>query len=216
MATAAAAATQHKCNIILIGDASVGKTSLLNMYTTKSFSNTHLATLGLDYATKTYTPQGSGQGNSIQVKIWDTAGQERFRTLTQSFYKQAHGIILCFDVTNANSFKNVRMWLESIHAEADENVQKILVGNKIDREDDRKIGMSDAQKMAEMNNMEYFEASAKENIGVNEFMVNIMEAIYQSRFTTFTSERLPTFKLRTSDANRDTSMKGTGNKNCKC
>ena len=90
------------------------------------------------------------------------------------------------------------------------------MGNKIDREDDRKIGMSDAQKMAEMNNMEYFEASAKENIGVNEFMVNIMEAIYQSRFTTFTSERLPTFKLRTSDANRDTSMKGTGNKNCKC
>ena len=52
------------------------------------------------------------------------------------------------------------------------------MGNKIDREDDRKISMSDAQKMAEINSMEYFEASAKENIGVNEFMVNIMEAIY--------------------------------------
>ena len=78
------------------------------------------------------------------MKIWDTAGQERFRTLTHSFYKQAHGIILCFDVTNANSFKNVKMWLESINTEADENVCKILVGNKIDMNDERKISQTDA------------------------------------------------------------------------
>ena len=84
----------------------------------------------------------------MQVKIWDTAGQERFRTLTLSFYKQAQGVILCFDVTNANSFKNVKMWLESIYQHADENIAKVLVGNKIDREEDRKISEHDARQMA--------------------------------------------------------------------
>ncbi len=85
---------------------------------------------------------------------------------------------MCFDVTNANSFKNVRMWLESINTEAEENVCKILVGNKIDMKEDRKISVTDAQKMAELNSMEYFEASAKENIGVTEFMVSLMENIH--------------------------------------
>ena len=136
--------TKHKCNIMMIGDGAVGKTSLLNMYSEGIFSTSHMATLGLDYVNKDFTPSDSSTGSKMAVKIWDTAGQERFRTLTLSFYKQAHGVILCYDVTNANSFKNVKGWLESINKHAAENISKILVGNKIDMVDDRKISEHDA------------------------------------------------------------------------
>ena len=101
--------TALKCNIIVLGDGAVGKTSLLRMYSDKKFSAQHMATLGLDFVSKDYTPEGTNK--TMRCKIWDTAGQERFRTLTQSFYKQAQGVILAFDVTNTTSFKNVKMWL---------------------------------------------------------------------------------------------------------
>lgn len=103
-------ASQQKVNIIVLGDQAVGKSSLLKMYSEKKFEATHMATLGLDFVSKTYSPPDGG--NDMNVKIWDTAGQERFRTLTLSFYKQAQGVVLCFDVTNQKSFDNVRMWFE--------------------------------------------------------------------------------------------------------
>lgn len=78
-----------KCNIIIIGDGSVGKTSLLKMYNEGIFSTTHMATLGLEYITKKFTPDDSTADTNMQVKIWDTAGQDRFRTLTVNFYRQA-------------------------------------------------------------------------------------------------------------------------------
>ena len=99
----------------MLGDGAVGKTSLLKMYSEGTFSTQHMATLGIDYITKNYCPPNIPDAATMQVKLWDTAGQERFRTLNVSFYKQAQGIIMCFDVTNANSFKNVKGWLESIY-----------------------------------------------------------------------------------------------------
>ena len=75
----------QKINLILLGDGSVGKTSMIKMYSEKKFDTAHMATLGLDFVSKTYRPPGSDR--DMQVKIWDTAGQERFRTLTLSFYK---------------------------------------------------------------------------------------------------------------------------------
>jgi small GTP-binding protein len=76
-----------------------------------------MATLGLDYVSKTFTPKDSN--TELAVKIWDTAGQERFRTLTHAFYKQANGVVVTFDVTNEETFKNVRKWMESIFDHAD-------------------------------------------------------------------------------------------------
>jgi len=91
-----------------------------------------MATIGLDYVSTSYK---SPKGEDIAVKIWDTAGQERFRTITYSFYKQANGVIVAFDVTNQTSFTNVKNWLQSIYEHADPSIVKALVGNKIDLED---------------------------------------------------------------------------------
>ena len=91
-----------------------------------------MATIGLDYVNTTYK---SAQGENYSVKIWDTAGQERVRTITYSFYKQANGVIITFDVTSRQTFSNVKNWLESIYQHADPSIVKALVGNKIDLKD---------------------------------------------------------------------------------
>ena len=78
-------------------------------------------------------------GKEIPIKIWDTAGQERFKTLTQSFYRKADGVIISFDVTEKPSFNNVRNWVESLNTHADKNAARVLVGNKIDLVDDRQV-----------------------------------------------------------------------------
>ena len=98
------------------------------------FSDAHLTTLGLDFVTSKYTTQHDG--TELPVKIWDTAGQERFKTLTQSFYRKADGVIISFDVTDSKSFENVRTWVESINVHA-RHAARVLVANKIDLEDQR-------------------------------------------------------------------------------
>lgn len=103
----------------------------------------------------------------IKLQIWDTAGQERFRTITKTYYKGAHGIILTFDVTDETSFKNIKNWVKQIETNAQNNVCKVLVGNKCDRED-RKVTFEEGSKLAAEFNMKYFETSAKTNHNVNE------------------------------------------------
>ena len=169
----------NKINIIVLGDGAVGKTSLLKMYAEGKFQESHMATLGLDYVSKTYTPEGASQ--ELQVKIWDTAGQERFRTLTHAFYKQANGVVVAFDVTNEDTFKNVRKWMESIFEHADQNICKVMVGNKIDLEDERKIPQKEAQDVANQYQMKYFEASAKMDVGISQFFETLMTQVWQKR-----------------------------------
>ncbi|TNV77454.1 hypothetical protein FGO68_gene2746 [Halteria grandinella] len=135
-------------------------------------------TIGLDYVSSTYK---SPKGEDIAVKIWDTAGQERFRTITYSFYKQANGVIVTFDVTNATSFNNVKNWLESIYQHADPNIVKALVGNKIDL-DDRVVSTEEAKRLADQHKMPYFETSAKLNKNVDELISYMMVQVYDKMY----------------------------------
>ena len=166
--------------MIILGDGAVGKTSLLKMYQDKQFTQSHMATIGLDYVSSSYR---SPKGEDIAVKIWDTAGQERFRTITYSFYKQANGVIVTFDVTNQTSFNNVKNWLESIYQHADPNIVKALVGNKIDLEEQLAVSYEDAKRLADQNKMPYFETSAKLNKNVDELIDHMMEQVYQKMFS---------------------------------
>ena len=101
----------------------------------------------------------------IKLQIWDTAGQERFRTITKTYYKGAHGIILTYDVTDQNSFKNIRNWIKQIEANAQTNVKKVLVGNKCDKPD-RVVTGEEGKKLAD--DYSFFETSAKINQNVDE------------------------------------------------
>ena len=105
-----------------------------------------MATIGLDYVSATYH---APTGEDIAVKIWDTAGQERFKTITYSFYKQANGVIITYDITNNLSFQNVKTWIESIYEHADPKIIKVLVGNKLDLADERKVETREAEALAD-------------------------------------------------------------------
>jgi Ras-related protein Rab-1A len=102
----------------------------------------------------------------IKLQIWDTAGQERFRTITSSYYRGAHGIIVVYDVTDLESFNNVKQWLHEIDRYASENVNKLLVGNKSDLVDKRKISYEQGKELAESINIDFIETSAKESTNV--------------------------------------------------
>ena len=184
-----------KFDIIVIGEGAVGKTCLLKMYLENVFDPSHMVTMGLDNVTTTYTPKGTSQ--PLRYKIWDTAGQERFRTLTHSFYKLAQGVVIVFDVTNELSFNNVKKWIESIYDHADQNVCKVLVGNKIDIEDERRITRKEAVELAKLYNIKYFEASARTKKGVEVFFEEIFEQVYKKRFE-IPEEREPSFTLNRS------------------
>lgn len=198
---------QVKINIIVLGDGAVGKTSLLKMYAEKKFTESHMATLGLDYVSKDFQPPGADQ--ELQVKIWDTAGQERFRTLTHSFYRQAQGVVVAYDVTNEESFKNVRKWMESIDEHADSNICKVMVGNKIDLVNERKITLQEAKETARSFNMEYFDASAKKNEGVKEVFETLMTQVWKKKNGGEIEER-QTFTMKREEANQDVQTKKKG------
>ena len=135
----------------------------------------------MDYISVKYE---SPEGISIPVKIWDTAGQERFKTITYSFYRQAQGVLIWFDVTNRESFENVKNWIDSIDNHAKPNIQKVLIGNKIDLVDERKISNSEAQNLADEHDLPYFETSAKLDKNVSEVIHFIMDKVYQTSLKT--------------------------------
>ena len=123
-----------------------------------------MSTIGLDYRFKKMPVDDNKEAT---VQIWDTAGQDRFRAITKNYYKGAHGIILTYDVTDENSFKNIKNWIKQIEQNAQTNVCKVLVGNKCDKPD-RKVSEEEGRKLANDFGMNFFETSAKSNQNVNE------------------------------------------------
>ena len=108
----------------------------------------------------------------VRVKIWDTAGQEKFKSLTRNFYKNSHGVIICYDVTNRQSFENIETWVDSIKDNSASNIKMVLVGNKIDLE--REVTTEEGERLAQYYHVPFFETSAKTNIGINECFLKLI------------------------------------------
>ncbi|XP_029363970.1 ras-related protein Rab-10 isoform X1 [Echeneis naucrates] len=111
----------HLFKLLIIGDSNVGKSSLLLRFADNSFSGSYITTIGVDFKIRTVDIEGE----RVKLQIWDTAGQERFRTITSTYYRNTHGVIIVYDVTNPESFVNVKRWLNEISQNCD-SVCKIL------------------------------------------------------------------------------------------
>jgi len=170
---AATAEHDYFFKILLIGDSGVGKSCLLLRFADDSWTDSHISTIGVDFKIKTL----NCDGKVIKLQIWDTAGQERFRTITSSYYRGAQGIILVFDCTDMDSFNNVKQWLGEIDRYACENVNKLLVGNKVDLVSGRVVDKNVATEFAESMSIPYIETSAKNASGVEEAFMLMARAI---------------------------------------
>ena len=113
----------------------------------------------------------------VKLQLWDTAGQERFRTVTSTYYRGAQGIVVIFDVTERRSFESVRAWMEDVEKWASPGTEKILVGNKTDLHESRKVTTEEGEQLAEELRMPYFETSARENYNVEESFMALASEI---------------------------------------
>ena len=158
--------------ILLLGDSEVGKSCFLMRYADNVFVENYITTIGLDYKLK-YVQLDSGE--KIKVQLWDTAGQDRYKTIAKNYYKGSHGILLLYDITKVNSFENIREWIKDIKEEVYEKAIIFLIGNKIDKDIERKITTEQGERLAEEYNLPFFEASAKSGENVDE----IFKALYK-------------------------------------
>ncbi|KAK3150470.1 hypothetical protein QOZ80_3AG0233590 [Eleusine coracana subsp. coracana] len=159
---ASSPASSYDCSfkVLLIGDSSVGKSSILVSFVSAFPADDDIApTIGVDFKIKFLTVNGK----KLKLTIWDTAGQERFRTITSSYYRGAHGIILVYDVTKRESFTNLTdVWTKEIELHStNKECVKVLVGNKVDKEEERMVTREEGLAFAQEYGCLFLESSAK-------------------------------------------------------
>ena len=156
--------------IILLGEAGVGKSSIIRKFITNEFKSIYQATIGVEFKTKDIY---IGNSYSVKLNIWDTCGQEKFRAITRQYYNNTNGVFLVYDLSDKNSFEKLNVWLNDIKDNMSNDVVLFLIGNKLDIKD-RDISISEEGKIfANKNKIPYYEISAKNGTGI----YNIFEKI---------------------------------------
>ncbi|KAL5007990.1 hypothetical protein ScPMuIL_013571 [Solemya velum] len=148
--------------IVLIGDSGVGKSCLLLRFADNTWTDTFITTIGVDFKIRTVDLDGK----RIKLQIWDTAGQDRFKAITSCYYRGANGVIVVYDVTDMDSFYNVKNWLAEVERYSSENVVKLIVGNKSDMKTKRVVAFETGQEFCDRLGIRFLETSAKSSSNV--------------------------------------------------
>ena len=157
--------------IVLIGDTSVGKSCLLTRFADDQFTENYVTTIGVDFRFKTMIVMDK----IVKVQVWDTAGQERYRSITNAYYRGAEGILIVFDVTNHESFRNIQNWINEVTVFTGKDVTIICLGNKSDLK--KVISKNVIDDFKKKTNLEIFNVSAKTGDGVEEAFKHIIELL---------------------------------------
>ena len=151
-------------SIVILGEQAVGKTMICSTFLGLEFRNEHLTTVGIEKMSKTIKLD---TGEEIKLKLWDTAGQERFKAISLKNVRYSQAAVVVFDLTKKASFQKVTDWLKEIR-ENEPSIPIALFGNKSDLKENRVVDQTDIDKLCESEQLEYFETSAKENVGISE------------------------------------------------
>ncbi|PVF99067.1 ras-domain-containing protein [Serendipita vermifera] len=146
-----------RTKIVLLGDQSVGKTSLITRFMYDTFDNTYQATIGIDFLSKTMYLED----RTVRLQLWDTAGQERFRSLIPSYIRDSSVAIVVYDITNRASFISTSKWIDDVRSERGNDVIIVLVGNKADLSDKRQVTHEETAAKAAQLGIMFMETSAK-------------------------------------------------------
>ncbi|CAD8205617.1 unnamed protein product [Paramecium pentaurelia] len=159
--------------LVIVGNAGVGKSSLLRRYSDDKFTDSYLSTIGVEFRFKTL----EFDGHKVKLQIWDTAGQEKFRTITNAYYKGADGIIMVYDISSTESFEDIdKFWINQVESYAEKNVELLLLGNKSDVED-KDVTTQKAQDYAASNRMAHMEVSAKTADQVSKAFISMVKTM---------------------------------------
>lgn len=159
--------------LLLIGNSSVGKSSILLRFADNTFTDNFLPTIGVDFKIKTFELQQK----IIKMQIWDTAGQERFKTITSSYYRGAHAVLIVYDITDRQSFVDVENWLIETEKHASDGIIRLLVGNKSDLESKRIVTSEEGRNFAVNNGLEFIETSSKNNVNIEDAFLTVAKKI---------------------------------------
>ena len=166
-----------KCQLLIIGNSAVGKSSILRRFAQDKFNANYFATIGIDFFTKDVILDNE----RIHIKMWDTAGQERYKALTQGFFRNAQGLMIVYDVKNKESFEDLKYWIQSIENNINiqnKNIPAIIIGNKIDL-NEREVDKNEAEQFAKSKDYKYFEVSAKSGQGIDESIKYLIKKVIE-------------------------------------
>jgi len=170
----------YQFKIVVVGDPTVGKTSLILRYTDNAFRRSYVSTMGVHVSNKIFKTEDS---TIIQLVLWDVGGQERFKIMRRQFYQGSDAIFLVFDLTNPDSFGNIPIWFSDIKKNInlpEEEIMGFIIGNKKDLEN-RQISADGAQKLAEKFNLKYLETSALSGDNVDHAFTTLAKQLFESR-----------------------------------
>ena len=160
--------------VIIIGDTGVGKSNILSRYVKDEFSSNSKSTVGVELGIKFLKIKNT----STKIQIWDTAGQERYQAITSSYFRGSDGCFIVYDITNETSFNNIEKWFDKIHEENDKEIPVIIVGNKCDLENERKIPTEKAKEKAQNLKCAFYETSALKAINIEQIFEELVNTIY--------------------------------------
>jgi len=161
--------------VILVGESGVGKTKLLGRWVEDKTGDTS-STINVEFASKSFRVDGK----IIKIQLWDTAGQEQYRAISRSYFRKAAGALIVYDVTRADSFARLEVWLKDIkEAGGNENTQILLIGNKIDLKEQREISTEKGIAFSRLNALNFMETSAKTGENVERAFQILLQDIYK-------------------------------------
>ncbi|OHT00572.1 Ras family protein [Tritrichomonas foetus] len=170
------ASRDYSFKFLLVGNSSVGKTSIVRRLCLNDYMEDQPSTIGVEFMTHTLTIDG----HNIKLQIWDTAGQERYQSVGKAYYRNAIGVLIVFSLTDHGSFQALENWVDQVRKYCHPKVKMIIVGNKKDLVDKKAVTDSEIQQFMDSHNMTYMESSAKINKNIREAFFSITQEIYHS------------------------------------
>ena len=163
--------------LLVVGDSSVGKTNFVMRLINNEFSKNYMTTSGIDLKTTDIEIKNK----KIHIQLWDTAGQEKYKAITKNLFLKVMGALIIYDITNEASYNNLKSWVKLIKEECGKHMRLIILGNKSDLNDQRKISKDEAINYAKEQNIEYIETSSKTGENVKKAVTMICENILENK-----------------------------------
>ena len=172
----------YTIKILVVGDSTVGKTNFIRMFIENKFNQNYMTTSGIDLKTSSIEIKNK----KIRVQLWDTAGQEKYKAITKNLFLKVQAALIVYDITNEETFNNLKTWVRSIKEECGKQIQMLIIGNKNDLNEERVVDKNIAMEYAKEEKIDYLETSSKTGDNIQKAITLLCEKVLEN--TEFTND----------------------------